>query len=94
MTIIKIKPQDNGAHQNQSGDFFEIPEGYAAIPDELISVWEDYKPFVIVEIEDGKIVSMVDNPEAREAAITPPLPQLPTLEERTTALENALLALI
>lgn len=94
MTIIKTAPQDNGAYQNQTGDFKAVPEGYIAIPDEFMNVWEEYKPFVVIEIENGEIVSMVDNPEAREAAQTPETPPMPTQEERLTALENALLELI
>lgn len=40
MTIIKIAPHENGAHDNQTingvtPETFPIPEGYAVIPEEL-----------------------------------------------------------
>lgn len=40
MTIIRIEPYENGAHDNQSIDgvtpeTFPVPEGYAVLPKEL-----------------------------------------------------------
>lgn len=35
MRIIEIKSLDNGGHRNQTGTFFEIPEGWAVIPDDM-----------------------------------------------------------
>lgn len=40
MTIIRIEPYENGAHDNQSIDgvtpeTFPVPEGYAVLPEEL-----------------------------------------------------------
>ncbi len=35
MRIVKIKAFENGAHQNQTGNFTIVPEGYAVIPEDL-----------------------------------------------------------
>lgn len=40
MTIIKIEPNENGSHDNQTingvtPETFPIPEGYAVVPEEL-----------------------------------------------------------
>lgn len=35
MQIIEIKALKNGAHRNQSGNFSNIPEGWAVIPDDM-----------------------------------------------------------
>lgn len=67
MTIIKLCAEVNGAHANQSGDIAFVPEGWARIPDNLLPVWEQYKPFVALTVEDGIITDMADNPEARAA---------------------------
>lgn len=33
MRIIEIKALSNGAHRNQDGDIFTIPEGFAVVPE-------------------------------------------------------------
>ena len=33
MKIIEIKSFENGSHENQTGDFTTIPEGWAVIPE-------------------------------------------------------------
>ena len=35
MKIIEIIARDNGAHRNQEGEFANIPEGWAVIPDDM-----------------------------------------------------------
>lgn len=35
MQIIKIEALENGAHQNQSGNFTTIPDGWAVVPDNM-----------------------------------------------------------
>ena len=57
MKIIKIKPQLNGAHQNQASTANIMPpKGWAIIPDE-IQIPETF-PFVDIEVEDGVVTSM------------------------------------
>ena len=35
MKIIEIAPLENGAHRNQIGSFFSVPEGWAVVPADL-----------------------------------------------------------
>lgn len=67
MIILKSEPCSNGAYANQIYDGDTIPNGYISIPEQFVSEWEQYKPFVTITVEDGVITSMVDNPTAREA---------------------------
>lgn len=66
MRIIEIKALDNGAHRNQEGTFFIIPEGWAVIPSTV--GLPDTFPFVNIEVEDGVVVSMTAGvvPEVEE----------------------------
>ena len=67
-TIIKQAPGQNGAYANQSWpDGCLAPDGYAVIPESFAPVWEQYKPFVTVVIEDDVITEMTDNPQVRAA---------------------------
>lgn len=76
MRIIEIKAQDNGAHRNQTGDFKNIPEGWAVIPDdmetpnfpfgEIETTDEDIKATETViktETADGKEVETIEKVE-------------------------------
>lgn len=56
MKIIEIKPLENGAHRNQTGNFSTIPTGWAEIPAD-VAIPETF-PFVSIEVEDNKVVSM------------------------------------
>lgn len=69
MTIVKIAPCDNGAHQNQSkrGTFKNIPDGWAAVPDELESAVKAYLPWVNLEMTDGRITAVTEDTESKEA---------------------------
>lgn len=71
MRIIEIAPLPNGAHRNQSytGESLNIPEGWAAIPEELEAQAAEWLPFVTATVENGVITKLEDNPAAREAAI-------------------------
>ncbi len=58
MTIIKIAPNDNGSHDNQTingvtSETFSIPEGYAVIPESggTPDTLENY-PFGEITVED------------------------------------------
>lgn len=35
MKIIEIQALENGSHRNQTGEFKRLPEGWAAIPDDM-----------------------------------------------------------
>ena len=50
MKIIEIKALSNGAHRNQTGNFSEIPFGWAQIPDDMPI--PDTFPFVNIEVAD------------------------------------------
>lgn len=67
MTIIKIAPHENGAHDNQtiSGvtpETFPIPDGYAVIPEELGTpeTLENY-PFGEIAVEDRSGIPTVSS---------------------------------
>lgn len=61
MTIIKIEPNDNGSHDNQTiygytPKTFPVPEGWALIP-EGMEIPGSY-PFVGVEAKDGVVTRL------------------------------------
>lgn len=90
MLIVEIQAQENGAHRNQKSDKITVlPDGWAIVPGS-IAIPETF-PFVNIEVHDKTVTSMTAGvmPEAH------PEPQMPpTLEERTTALEEAMLAIM
>lgn len=49
MRIIEIKTLENGSHRNQTGQFNEIPDGWAVMPDGMKT---PNFPFGEVEIEE------------------------------------------
>ena len=49
MKIIEIQALENGGHRNQAGNFKNIPEGWAIIPDDMET---PSFPFGEVEAED------------------------------------------
>ena len=97
ITILKNSPCENGAYQNQTfcTDNVEIPFDCVVIPDEFLPIWEQYKPFVTISIENGIIVSMVENQESRtiqelsDANITKEI----TASQRISMLETLVLQL-
>lgn len=50
MIIIEINSLSNKAHRNQIGNFPQIPEGWALIPEDMII--PDTFPFVDIEVEE------------------------------------------
>lgn len=56
MRIIEIAALDNGAHRNQTGEFFVVPTGYAIIPDDMVC--ENF-PFGEIVVDDTKTPPMV-----------------------------------
>lgn len=73
MRIIEIIKLENGAHRNQTSDFFEIPDGWALIPEEIetpnfpfgdIAVEEIDGVMTVTEWEAGTIPEREPEPEA------------------------------
>ena len=89
MRIIEITALDNGAHRNQEGTFRTAPAGWAIIPD-IIEIPETF-PFVDIEV-DGQTVTSMTAGIVPEPVPTPPAP--PSQEERLSALEGAMLAMM
>ena len=89
MHIIKLCPESNGAHGNQTWHKNDVPDGYAEISEQFLSTWEQYKPFVTITVEDGEITSMIDNPEARAAQDAADVVQAPQ-----TAPEIAMMSMV
>lgn len=89
MLLIKIEKNENGSHSNVTRNFGNIPNGWAEVPSGIEI--PDTFPFVNIEVENGMVTSMtagvVPEPE-------PEPEQLPTLEERTSAIEAVLLAMM
>lgn len=90
MQIIKITPEKNGAHQNQnSSSLRDIPSGWAEIPADM-AIPSTF-PFVDIDVEGQTVTNMtagiIPEPEPQPT-------QLPTTEDRLSALENAMLAVL
>lgn len=49
MKIIEIAALDNGAHRNQNGGLSVVPDGWAVVPDDLVT--ENF-PFGEVTVEE------------------------------------------
>ena len=61
MLLIELEALANGAHRNQRSDtaFPVIPEGYAAVAEELEEEAWGYLPFInITEVTDGVITGV------------------------------------
>ncbi len=89
-TIIKAAPESNGAYANQEWpDDIPAPDGYIHLPDEFIQRFKDLKCFIVPAIENGRIIAISDNPDARaaqeaaDAATTPPVEPITLLAETT-----------
>lgn len=93
MIIIKNAPESNGAYANQTWvDGIDVPQGYIAMPEIFSEAWEQYKPFVSIDINNGIITSVADNPTARDAQQTAELnvPELLTAEQQIAILSDTL----
>jgi len=59
MLIIKLTPESNGAYANQrSANFNTIPEGWAAVPEELEQIANDALPWIELAIDGNVIVGI------------------------------------
>lgn len=88
MLLVKKMANANGSHANQYCNFGlpTIPEGWAAVPPELEQQTLELLPWVTLEVEDGEIVGVSDNAEARAAAAADPAPEPePTQLDRVEA---------
>ena len=89
MQMLEITAHENGAHRNQTGRFIRVPTGWAIVPENM--ELPDSFPFVDIEVEGQAVTQMT----AREVPPTPePEPVVPTAEERLSALEGAMLAMM
>lgn len=79
MLIVKKSTNQNGTHDNQLCNFTlpQIPEGWAVVPPELEAQTLELLPWITLEMEDGAIVGVSDNAEARAAAAAEPTPVEP-----------------
>jgi hypothetical protein len=87
--IVKIAPEWNGSHMSLDDVEYDLPF-WAEVPDNLIHIWEQYRPFVLLTTDSsGKIISM-----ARGEEILPePIPEPEDVESKVAKLEEAFDAL-
>lgn len=87
--IIKVKQNANGSHANQSIVPKNIPDGWAVVPAD-IEIPPTF-PFVNIKVVEGIVTEM----KAGTLPLPEPTPEPePTAEERLTALEEAVLAMM
>lgn len=58
MLAIELNPLHNGAHRNQRGEGFLVPEGWAIVPEELEQEAILYLPFIQLTVERGVITGV------------------------------------
>lgn len=80
--IIRIAAYDNGAHDNQSWNGDTIPDGWAAVPDDM-EVPESF-PFVDIVVKKGVVTSMT----AREIPEPDNTPQIIAEKKAQLAAED------
>lgn len=87
MLIIKIEPDENGAHanDNRNGNFTRIPAGYVVIPPRLEREAMSYLPYIDMDIVDGEVVAV-------HQGVIPPTPEEPELPEPTNPIYDELAA--
>ena len=74
MIIIEKTRLPNGAYMNQSPrGIYEVPDNYWIVPEHLEEAARQYLPFALLDIEDGEIVGIRDNPE-KPPPVEPPEP--------------------
>ena len=93
MRMIEIAAQENGAHRNQTTSRVEmnIPDGWAVVPEDMET--ENF-PFGEITAEEIDGVMTVTGWTAGTIPEPEPEPYAPTIEERTAALEEAMLILM
>ena len=94
MIILEISAQENGAHRNNIfkglNSAVDVPDGWIEVPESLESDVLSSLPFLDLQIENGKLVGITptERPEPE------PEPYTPTQEDRLSALEGAMLAMM
>lgn len=94
MTIIKIAPDENGGHQNQTiqdaePKTFPIPDGYALLPEELGS------PQSLENFPFGSITAETRDGVPTITSWKPlPVPELPDPGEQSYTADEVLSALL
>lgn len=86
MKIIKIEPNENGGHANQSGGR-HLPEGWAVVPDDMEC--ENF-PFGDIVVEEIDGVPTVVEWIPRDIPEPEPIPE-PEVETTDEDLANAIL---
>lgn len=83
MKIIRIQKNQNGSHDNVTGDSIFPPPGWAVVPDEM-EIPETF-PFVEIEVEGNVVTKMTAGvvPEPEPAAEPEPT-QLDRVEAQAT----------
>jgi len=69
MTIIEIAPLENGAHRNQTSNAITAPDGWIVVPPALQEQAQNFLPFIVLDIENGLLVSV------SQGVIPPPEPE-------------------
>lgn len=90
MKIIEIKALSNYGHRNQSGEFDTIPNGWAVVPDDMQT---NNFPFGEIETQEIDGVLTVTKWTPCDVPEQEHIPKSITIDERVTALENAVLEL-
>lgn len=94
MLIVEIEKLANSAHRNtlinNPPDGYQVPSGWISVPENLEAEVIPALPFIDLQIEDGVLVGITptERPEPE------PEPYVPTTEERISALEAAMLAMM
>lgn len=91
--IIKIEPNSNGSHANQSTVPEVVPDGWAVVPESIVI--PGTFPFVNIEVDGNIVTSMTAGivpepellPESEPTAEDDMAAMLIDLEYRTTLLE-------
>jgi hypothetical protein len=86
--IIKIESNQNGSRTPvQSWIAETAPDGFAIFPEDMVTTFNNANGFVNITVENGVVVSITENKEAKTAweAIPKPVP-VPTAEEDMTAM--------
>lgn len=71
MLIVKLQTEENGARANQLiyPELPAVPEGWAAVPPELEAEALEFLPWMSIETQDGLIVGIGDDTQARALAL-------------------------
>ena len=92
MRIIEIAADENGAHRNQTANLKTVPQGWAVIPDGMDTPNFPFGEITVEEIDGVMTVTSWTPGVVPDPELTPD--PGPTSEERLTALEEAMLAMM